>query len=188
MANVEIKYNERQLRQVRRMLSAYPQAVGKVMSRGINNTVRTVRTRVVRALAQKTRLPQKTIRQSTWIRWKATYRRWHSVLAVSGRGIPLIRLKARQTRRGVSYVDPEIGLRRLLPSAFIQTMPSGLRGVFLRVDKPRLPIEKQYAAALSQIYEKAADLSARIQSETGKDLHKNIMTQVRMVLERAKRK
>ena len=52
-----------------------------------------------------------------------------SVIA-SGRPIPLIKYGARQTAKGVT-VNVKSG-RKLIPGAFIATMPSGHRGVFVR--------------------------------------------------------
>ena len=56
-------------------------------------------------------------------------------VGATGKRIPLIEFKARQTRRGVSY---RIGSRaKILASAFLARMRSSHRGVFLRRGKAR---------------------------------------------------
>lgn len=160
------------------------------MSRGINKTAKSARTRITRELVAKTNMKYNVIFAAVYFprRYQATYRRWHAHMLISGRGISLLHLKARQTKKGVTYVDPDGGARTLLPHAFIQSMPRGGRGVFLRLTEDRLPIEKQYGPSLSQIYKDAPAVAGRIQKETGRDLTKNIMTQIRVLLEQKARR
>lgn len=56
-----------------------------------------------------------------------------AVITCSGKPIPLIEFSARETRAGVT-VNVKNG-RKSIPGAFIATMPSGHRGVFVRVGK-----------------------------------------------------
>lgn len=185
MADVIIKYNERDLKRVNKLLEAYPKAKPKVFSRAINKTAASARGKIVKELAGKTKLKQTTIRQSIRF-FKASYRRWSALLRLIGRRLSVLRLKARQTKKGVTYMDPSTASRTLIPHAFIAEMPHGGSGVFLRLMKDRLPIEKQYAPSLAEIYNKAPEIVNRIQSETGRDLHKNVMAQIRLVLEKAR--
>lgn len=53
-----------------------------------------------------------------------------ALVVVNGRPIPLIQYSARQTAKGVS-VSVKAG-RKLISGAFIATMPSGHKGVFVR--------------------------------------------------------
>lgn len=52
-------------------------------------------------------------------------------IRIFGKRIPLIEFSARQTRAGVT-VAVKKGARKLIPHAFIATMKSGHRGVFVR--------------------------------------------------------
>jgi|SRR5581483_5356549 len=52
--------------------------------------------------------------------------------------------------RGVSYVIQ--GGRKVFPNAFIATMKSGHRGVFIRKGKSRLPIKELFGPALSTVF------------------------------------
>lgn len=183
--DVTIKVNPRDLRRVNQLLEAYPKRKGQVMSRAINKTSLSARGKIVKELSAKTKLTGKTIRGALRL-YKATYTRWQSTIRIAGRGMSLLRFKARQTKRGVTYIDPGSGSRTLLPHGFIATMPKGGSGVFVRLTPNRLPIEKQYGPSLGQIYEGASGVAARIQRETGRDLTKNIMTQVRLVLQKAR--
>jgi hypothetical protein len=185
MARVEIKYNPHQMARINRLLEAYPKQKGKVLSRGINKTALSARGKIVKELHDKTKLQQKAIRGS--IRYfKATTTWWSALLRLSGKGISILRFKARQTKKGVTYTEPATGSQILIAHAFIATMPQGGAGVFTRVGKERLPIEKHYGPGLSEIYTKAPDVVNRIQRQTGKDLTKNVMAQVRLVLAQAR--
>jgi hypothetical protein len=69
---------------------------------------------------------------------RATPNRLTAILRATGRPIPLINYGARQTAAGVT-VNVLHG-RKLIPGAFIATMPSGHEGVFVRVgSSARLP-------------------------------------------------
>ncbi|RKY09837.1 MAG: hypothetical protein DRP56_02040 [Planctomycetota bacterium] len=183
MANVNVKFDQRQLKRVQSMLRDIPRAMPKVMSRGINNTTKKARTKITRELSKKTKLTQKTVRSK--IRFnKATYRKWAAVLSISPRGIPLIQLKAKQLKSGVSFTNPVTASREKLPHAFIAKMPSGHTGVFERAGTSRLPIKEQYAPGMATLYSEAPGIVGRIQNETAADLVKNIRTQIDMVLAR----
>lgn len=62
-------------------------------------------------------------------------------LDVSGASVPLTAYPVRQTKKGVS-VEVNRGKRTLVKGAFIATMASGHRGVFMRKGKARLPIRE----------------------------------------------
>ncbi len=62
-------------------------------------------------------------------------------LAVKGDPVPLSKYPARQTRRGVT-VEVNRGKRTLIESAFLASMPSGHKGVFVRIGRERLPIDE----------------------------------------------
>ncbi len=197
------------MKRVERLLSAYPKAMPKVMSRGINNTAKPAKTRIIRELAKKTKVKQKIIRPLITHK-KATYKSWYAHIGISGQGVPVSALEPEQTQTGVTYLNPLTGIREEVKSAFIAKLDTGHVDVFIRKAlgdyaakklKPgirvqlnpemfkkelRLPIKMVRSWALSDIYEKSFEIVHRIQAETEKDLTKNIMTQVRLVLAQAK--
>jgi hypothetical protein len=71
-------------------------------------------------------------------------------MRVSGQPIGIERFKARQTREGVKVQVNRDGEQKLFKSAFIATMKSGHRGVFMRTaGKKRLPIEHVLSSRIS---------------------------------------
>lgn len=72
-------------------------------------------------------------------------------MRVSGKPIPLAKYPARQTRRGV-IVQVNKGSPALLGSAFIRTLRSGHRGVFMRQGKARLPIRELFSTRTSDVF------------------------------------
>lgn len=66
-------------------------------------------------------------------------------LQVRGGAVGLIAYPHRQTKRGVS-VEVNRGKRTLIAGAFIATMKSGHRGIFVRTTKKRLPIRELLAS------------------------------------------
>lgn len=73
-------------------------------------------------------------------------------MRVSGEPVPLGKYPARQTRRGVS-VQVNKGQRKLLKGAFIATMDSGFRGVFMREGKRRLPLRHLLSSRASDVFQ-----------------------------------
>jgi len=177
----EIKYEDKQLKQLQRTLAGIPRALPKVMSRGLNRTATEARTKVVRLLASRTKLKQKDVRAST-IMQKATYANWRAAVQISRKRIPIMRFGARQTKKGVTY--KKSGSRALIPHAFIATMASGHKGVFARKFSSRLPIIEQRGPSLGQVFSGAQDEANRIQVESLARLQKNIDDQVKLILRR----
>jgi hypothetical protein len=66
---------------------------------------------------------------------RATPANLRAAVIARGRPIPLIEYSARQTSKGVSV--SVLNGRKLIPGAFIVTMPSGHRGVFVREENAR---------------------------------------------------
>lgn len=112
-------------------------------ARALNLVASKMRTRMVRSVAEEMGIQQKAVRTRTKL-IKATKTRAQALLEFRGRAFNLIEFKARQTKRGVT-ASPW-GKRRLIPHAFIATMPQGGRIVVIRSLRGgrrvgRLPIE-----------------------------------------------
>jgi len=204
MADVFVQVDEQQMRRAAKLVAAIPNGMEKIMSRAINTTAVTARSKIVKALAARTKMKQKDVRNALTFQ-RATYRNWRARIGIGNKRIPLIQLKARQTKSGVSYVNPATGDRTTLRHAFIKTVRGGafdgqehvLRRA--RADKAwsggespsglvhRLPVWIRWGPSLTQVYQNADNLAAGIQQETSQQLTKNITNQIKVVLNQAKR-
>ena len=70
---------------------------------------------------------------------------------VSGALVPVSAYPHRQTRKGVSVAINK-GSRSLIRSAFVVTLKSGHKGVFLRKGDARLPIKEAFTTRVSDVF------------------------------------
>lgn len=189
--DIEIQIDRRQVKSVQRLLAAVPNGWPRAASRAVNRTATRARTWITREISSETKLRQTDVRKAIIVR-RATYRLLEAHLLISGGRIPLIRLGARQTRRGVTYRDWRRPGRRLWRRAFIQTMRSGHRGAFIRARAGgqavgRLPIWELHGPSIQGVYEGAAGLARRMMEQTQNQLHDELNTQVKVLLERGRK-
>lgn len=123
-----------------------PKLIPKALYRATNKTADAVEARVVDDISAELALTKRAIRggrkgkgENIRIR-RGDYRSPNAEVIVSGMRMPLIDYKARQSKRGVSYKIGRSGKRTTLKQAFIATMKSGHRGVFMR--KKRAAVAK----------------------------------------------
>lgn len=116
---------------VSRFLAEKSNRAPTIVSRALNKTATWVRTRVVRAVAAEIALKQKIVRESVTVS-KASYKRLEANVNVKGKRVPVIDFGARQTKKGVGYRVSKKEGRKTVPGAFISTMKSGHKGVFIR--------------------------------------------------------
>lgn len=127
-----------------------------VAVRAINRTASSERTLAKRAIAADTGLPAKHVAAALSLE-PATTGKMTATVSVSGRRIPLIAFGARGPEpsrgrgRGVSYRLPTGRGRH--PQAFIATMKSGHRGVFVRTTPQRFPITELHGPSLPKSFE-----------------------------------
>lgn len=114
-------------------------AVRTDTKRGVRRRKR-VKARYLQNRALPIQFPRRTapISELTW------------VMRVSGAGVPLGRYPARQTKKGVR-VEVNRGKRVLLKGAFMATMKSGHKGVWMREGKKRLPIDHAMSSRVSDV-------------------------------------
>lgn len=131
--------------------------LNRIAMRAINRTVGSVRTVMVREMARDMGVKQKDIRESLSMRL-ATLQRLEAVLGAGLKRIPLIDFKSagpepsRGKGRGVTYKLQ--GGKSRNEHAFIATMPSGHRGVFMRKAKARLGIYELKGPSLAHVFAK----------------------------------
>jgi hypothetical protein len=129
---LDIQADPAQLRRIAALLTGVRNGLAKVVTRAINRTATSARSRAVKALAKATGRKQKDLRQDVRL-LRASWTKWRARLFFDSKGVPLIELDPRQTAAGVSTTGK--GGRTLLRHGFIATMPSGHRGVFVREPK-----------------------------------------------------
>lgn len=150
------------VRDVDRALSGIKHGTATVVTRAANKAIRTARTAAVRGIARDVPgLKQKRVRAAMRISF-ANVHYWTSAVSATGLRIPIIDLGARQTQRGIMHRAQDG--RRLIPSAFIATMESGHRGVFMRkgpkramkggryAGKQRQPIVELYGPSIPRVF------------------------------------
>lgn len=178
---LEIRFDDDKIKKVQRELRNFPKALPKVMSRGLNRTATSARTEISRSLSKRIGLKIKDVRDKLSLQ-RASYSNWRSAVRISGKKIGLIKFRVRQTKKGVTYKH---GRKRVLVRhAFIATMKTGHRGVFLRKGIERLPIKEIRGPSLAQVFTGAQDDINRIQAESAAKLAKNIHDQVNLILKR----
>lgn len=117
------------MREFRRI--GYPR---QAVSRALNKTARTVTAKTARLIRDTGyNIPVRDIKQSLNTK-PASAENLGALVTASGRPIPLIRYGAREQRRPGGGVSVKV-LRgkKFIRGAFIATMPTGHRGVFIRV-------------------------------------------------------
>lgn len=146
-----------------RKLDVTKEQARKAIPRALNKTATTARAEAAREIKSagyglKIAAIKKSI---TVVRANSTQLR--AIVRASGRPIPLIEYGARQTRPGVTVTV--LNGRKLIKGAFIATMPTGHRGVFVRnaatrkrvvrngrVTSSGLPIRELYGPSVPQAF------------------------------------
>jgi len=184
--SIEVKFDEKKLRELQRLLRSVPQELPGLMSKAINRTATSVKAEIARRISAKVKITQKAVKKGMVIR-KASRKRWFATVSVGHKRIPLVYFGARQTKKGVSYRIEKSGPRKFIKSAFKQTMPvSGHIGVFKRTGGNRLPIVQLLGPSPAGVFEGAAEIARQVIASSKKTLEKNIDSQVAFILSRRK--
>lgn len=109
----------------------------KAFARAGKRVTDMARTRYIKRAAPRLKLSQKVIREKTTARFNAGGNT--SDVVVRSGWIPLYKLGARQTKKGVT-----VNLRGSYRSAFLAGMASGHKGVMMREGAGRLPIRELF--------------------------------------------
>lgn len=159
------------------VLQALPKtALPLATARALNKTAASSQSVAVKAIAKEIGITQRAVRSQLWIR-KASARCLTAVMgAAKGKRLPLIQIdpKAKQNAVGVRYRGGG-NLRRLIPHAFLATMPSGHRGIYVR--KPgagRLPIHELQGPSIAYVFQQLKVLES---------MHQTVLTRWPVVCE-----
>ena len=188
---IEIRFDEHKLRQVQQQLAAIPNAMPKVMSRGLNRTATQARTLTSRRLSSSTGLRVQDVRDRIAVE-RASYKNWRSAIRFRAGGLPIVRFPHEQTGEGITW-RPSRNKTILIRHAFLATMPaSGHRGVFLRARYAKGRFISMKGRKKEAIYEQKVRLQdVFTQSQAEMDqiyieslarLEKNIHDQVQLIL------
>lgn len=163
---------------VNRALAGYRNGARTVLRRSLNRTLTPVRATAAREVAADLKLRVGTVRKSLAMR-RATNAVLRALVEASGRRIPLIEFRARQTRRGVTY---DLGRGRgLAEHAFVAVMRSGHRGVFRRVGKSRLPIVELRGPSIPRVFLQQKIIAA-LRGQAGRTWATEVQRQLRYFL------
>lgn len=124
-------------------------AFPKAAASALNKTAAQVKTQASRMIRERYNIKASDVNKTLTIS-RATQYRLQAALRSRGGRIPLIAFGARQVRQGTSVAVVR-GQRKVVRHAFIATMRSGHRGVFMRKGKARLPIEEKKSLAVPQM-------------------------------------
>jgi len=193
-SSVTVKADEQQLRRVQKLLREVPNKMPQAMSRAINKTGTSTKAEIARLIAANAKIKQKGIKKGIRMK-KATRSRWLATLNITSRRIPLIYLKTRKTKKGVTYQGPgdvyankqKIGKAGLITSAFKQKMPSsGHKGIFLRRINKRLPIDELFGPSPAELFEGVKGIAKQVTRSANEKLSKNIDAKLNYILEKRK--
>jgi hypothetical protein len=138
-------------------LREYPKKASRALVRAMNRALTSGRTLMVQRIAADTGLRSGDIKKAMALR-NASAQSLEARLAIGLKRIPLISFNARGQEpsrgkgRGVSYRLK--GGSGRIGNAFISTMRSGHRGVFVRAGKTRLPIRELFGPSLGHVFAK----------------------------------
>jgi len=211
---VEITYDRAKLDRIRRQLSGIPGAMPRVMSEAINRTATSARAEIVRRLAGEINASQTSIRRVIRIQ-KARRSHWVATIDLFSKRIPLIKFGAARLKKGVSYqILSSTGRKQIVgdpAEVFIQTLPSGHKGVWRRVGSAllrgkgakkarggmmarlskkrkskigRLPIIELLGPSMGHVFESAPGIAWQVRQEASLRLERNIDQQVTYILEK----
>lgn len=189
---LEIRYDDRKLKDLQRTLAGIPNAMPRVMSRGLNRTATEARTQLSRFLSGKVGLRVKDVRSRLGLQ-RATHNNWRSAVRFLAATMPIIRFPTEQTSTGVTY-KLRRGKSATILHAFIARMPAGHKGVFLRARYAKGRYVSMQGKKKEAIYEQKIVLSEiftgseseldRIYRDSHERLAKNIHDQVQLILRR----
>jgi len=128
---IEIKLDERKLKQLESMFRGIPGKLPQIVSRAINRTVTPAKNEIQKGIRQEINIKAADAKEKIYMQ-KATYNRWIATISLSHRLIPVLDFGAVQAKGGVRFKIYKKHGSRFMEHAFITGMRTGHRGVFRR--------------------------------------------------------
>lgn len=192
---IEIKINDADVQRLQRLLIQAGEKIPRVMSRALNRTASSVRTRLKDFISERTGIKKGVVLKSL-IMDRATYQVWRSAIRHYPATIPVIKLQPSQTSLGVTYKNPVSKTRVLIRHAFIAVGDRRGKQVWLRSKyvlgrakyiewkdrvQEALYIQKDYSGITGEIMKQYIENYGKVSSD---ELAKNIHDQVELILKR----
>lgn len=172
------------IREAEKMLSFTERdALPKATTRALNKTVKSVQSVAIKLIAKDIGIAQKDVRKSLYI-LKSKWTKPEASLIAGGQRIPIIGIKARQTKAGVTYRSKGGG-RGAIPGAFIAKMESGHKSVFKRLTKKRFPLVQLYGPSIPKVFIDSALIRA-MENHTSERFSKILAHELKYELSRRK--
>lgn len=130
-------------------------ALTRAVARSGSDTIRALRVRSNQDIRQRKRLKVSRINKSLVLDFPANKSEMKGLIwrmRVGNAPTPVIELGARQTKKGVTFGINKGAKRSLIRGAFIATMRSGHRGVFVRRGRARLPVDEAFTTRVSDVF------------------------------------
>ena len=195
--DIEIIVDERKLQGIERMLAGIPRALPKVVTRALNKTAVSARTRVLKTSSRAAKIAQTMLRRRIGLR-RASYRRWAATIWIGGRSFPL-------SAWNVRWKQTWAGAKHKLPSQFAPQLKAGKAFLPLPPESPlpgafawrgrafmrlpgakRLPIGQIFGPSPAELFENLPGLAATTLFEANRGLEKEIDRQVSVLLEKGR--
>ncbi len=152
-------------KEVNKMLSDMEKSIVKAAANSaINKTLTAVQSKAVRRIAENIgftkvygkRRGDAQVKKYLIVK-RSNFRTLRaSITPNSRKRIPVHKLNAKQTSKGVKYTGLD-GKQRFIPDAFIQTIRvKGVPGAYKRVDKDRFPVRLLRTVSISRVMTNAA--------------------------------
>ena len=125
MADQFVQIDKKQYKRLQSTLKAYPKGVARVMYRATNKIATKSRQEMSVEIRKRLNVKAGELKRRNLTLSRAKLRSPSALIQVKGGRIPLSKLGARQTMRGVSYKIGKTGPRKLATRAFIATMSTG---------------------------------------------------------------
>lgn len=143
--------------------STMPDRLRKATVRSLNRAIVSGQAVVARAVATDMGLKVGVVKASFTLSNATDTQPEASVRATDFKRVPLIQFNVKDSGSrltkalggGVSYTVGNV--RKSIPNAFIAVMKSGHRGVFVRINKKRLPIRELYGPSIGKVFYKFED-------------------------------
>jgi len=188
---VAVKFNRRQIADAAAQLREAGVSVPKAFAAAINDTAKDARSRMSKRIRQWISIKKKALDRTLKISHRATARDLHSGIHLEKtKGIPLQYFGARQTAAGVTFRLSKLAPRQLIAHAFMGPKPGVLAatlhgGVFIRLGKARLPIEKLRGDTPYDVFVRTGMLGPTTK-ETTDLLKKNVDQRTRFAILKAR--
>lgn len=183
MPNVAINIRTEKLEELKKALAGIKNGVPKAIASAINDTTKTMKTRVSRDVRERVNIKKRDIDPFILRKPLATPAKQTGVLTVqSQRRLGLHYFGARQTAKGITYKIDKKGGRSLLPGAF--GFPKGkgnFRWVAIRKGKKRHPVRFPGGVSAYGVFLKAGIMDRTVVFSQ-EELHKALDERVRFML------